>query len=183
MNIERQNTLNLTTLIEGLYDSGTNTMISDTVNIYLRNNVSPFAVVDFAKGNLSSSGTATFTFTNAISGSSYYLQLAHRTALETWSKTAQIFGASGLTYNFTTDSAKAYGNNLRIDGSRWTLYNGDADQNGVIELSDVLLIYNDASVFAAGYINTDMNGDNLADLEDILIAYNNSTDFVSVSHP
>ncbi len=181
--LAKPKTLNLTLLIEGLYDSGTNSMISDTVSVYLRNNVSPFAVVDFAKGNLSSSGTASFTFTNAISGSNYYLQISHRTALETWSKTSQTFGTAGLTYNFTTDSAKAYGNNLRSDGPKWTLYNGDADQNDAIELSDVLLIYNDASVFASGYINTDMNGDNLSDLEDILIAYNNSSNFVSVIRP
>jgi len=181
--LARPKTLNLTALIEGLYDSGLNTMINDTVRVYLRSNISPFGVVDSAKGNLSSSGTASFTFTNAISGTSYFIQIAHRSALETWSKTAQTFGSTGLTYNFTTDSAKAYGNNLNPEGLKWTIYNGDADQNGVIELVDVILIYNDAISFVTGYINTDINGDNIIDLEDILIAYNNSSDFVSVARP
>ena len=181
--LARPKTLNLTLLPEGLYNSVSNSMISDTVRVYLRNNISPFAAVDSAKGNLSSSGTALFTFNNAISGNSYYLQISHRNALETWSKSAQTFGVTGLTYNFTTDSAKAYGNNLKIKGSRWTVYSGDVLRNGVIELADVLQIYNDASNFETGYINTDVNGDNAIDLDDILTAFNNSANFVSISRP
>ena len=179
----RTKILNLTLLAEGLYDAGSNSMISDTVCVYLRKSVSPFGVVDSAKGKLNSSGAATFTFNNAISGNSFYIQISHRNALETWSKTVQTFGTSALTYNFTTDSAKAYGNNLKKKGVRWTIYSGDVIKNGVIELADVLQIYNDASNFATGYINTDLNGDNAIDLDDILTAFNNSANFVSVSKP
>lgn len=176
-------TLNLTLLAEGLYDAGSNSMISDTVRLYLRSNVSPYGIVDSAKGKLNTSGAGTFTFSNAISGNSYYLQISHRNALETWSKTVQTFGSSALSYNFTTDSAKAYGNNLKKIGSRWTIFSGDVIKNGVIELSDVLQIYNDASNFETGYIISDVNGDNAVDLDDILTAFNNSANFVSISRP
>ncbi|HMS34115.1 MAG TPA: S8 family serine peptidase [Ignavibacteria bacterium] len=176
-------TLNLTVLAEGLYDAGLNSMISDTVRVYLRSNVSPYGLVDSAKGKLNTSGAGTFTFYNAISGNSYYLQISHRNALETWSKSAQTFGSVALTYNFTSDSAKAYGNNLKKIGSRWTIFSGDVLSNGVIELSDVIQIYNDASNFETGYIISDVNGDNAVDLDDILTSFNNSANFVSISRP
>ena len=180
----REKTLNLTMLIEGLYNSGTDQMVSDTVTVYLRNNSSPYALVDSSKALLNSDGQGTFTFSNTIGGSGYYLQTSHRSALETWSKNPQSFNANGdLSYNFTTDSAKAYGNNLLKENLKWTVYNGDVIKNGIVELSDVLAVYNDASDFVTGYVNTDLNGDDLIDLVDILLVYNNSKNFVSTMKP
>lgn len=180
----REKTLNLTMLIEGLYNGNTDQMVSDTVTIYLRNNSSPYAVSDSSTAVLNASGQGTFTFSNTIGGSGYYLQTSHRSALETWSKTPQSFNSNGdLNYNFTTDSAKAFGNNLHKENVKWTLYNGDIDRNGIIELSDVIAVYNDASNFATGYVSTDLNGDDLTDLIDILVDYNNSKNFVSVIKP
>jgi len=53
----------------------------------------------------------------------------------------------------------------------------------LIDLSDVLQVYNDASLFNSGYIVTDINGDNISDLSDVLITSNNSNNFVSVVRP
>ncbi|MCB0727806.1 MAG: S8 family serine peptidase [Ignavibacteriae bacterium] len=180
----REKTLDLTLLIEGLYNPNTDQMVSDTVTVYLRNNTSPYAVVDSSTALINSAGQGTFTFSNTIGGSGYYLQTSHRSALETWSKSPQSFNANGdLNYNFTTDSAKAFGNNLLKENLKWTVYNGDVIENGIIELSDVLAVYNDASSFVTGYVDTDLNGDDLIDLIDILIVYNNSKNFVSVMKP
>jgi len=88
-----------------------------------------------------------------------------------------------MTYNFTTDSAKAFGNNLKQAGSRWVVFGGDVNKNGVVELSDIILIFNDASLFASGYIATDVTVNNIVDLNDIILAYNNSNNFVSVKRP
>jgi serine protease AprX len=182
--LAKPKTLNLTLLIEGLYNSQSNATIRDTARVFLRNTTSPFAVVDSGKVYLSSTGTATLIFNNAINGTPYYLQIKHRNALETWSKTGQSFPANNiLSYNFTTDSAKAFGNNLKKVGTRWTEFAGDVNQDGSVDISDLALIDNDATNFASGYIATDLNGDNFTDISDLSLADNNAAVFVTLMRP
>lgn len=179
-------TLNLTMYIQGFYNSGTNVMVQDTVRVCLRNGSSPYAIVDSAKAYMSVAGTGSFTFTNISNGTPYYVQLKHRNSIETWSDNGETFAANTLSYDFTTASSKAYGNNmLSVDASpvRFGIYGGDVNQEGNVDLSDVLLVYNDASAFVTGYVKTDVNGDNITDLSDILITYNNSADFIVVKKP
>jgi hypothetical protein len=61
-------TLNLTMLVEGFYDSGSDAMIQDTLVVYLRNSSSPYAIVDTAQTYLTSSGQGTFSFADAVNG-------------------------------------------------------------------------------------------------------------------
>jgi hypothetical protein len=179
-------TLTLTSPIQGFYNASTNTMIRDTVRAYLRNVTSPFAIADSAKAYLNTSGTGTFSFSKAVNFTHYYIQTKHRNSIETWSKTTQFFINSELNYDFSTSSTQAYGDNLiLVDESpvRYAVYNGDVNQEGNIDLTDVLNVYNDASIFVSGYKVTDVNGDNVSDLTDVLITYNNSTAFVAVVKP
>ena len=67
--------------------------------------------------------------------------------------------------------------------SDFGFYSGDVNQDGYIDLTDINLIYNDAGIFAGGYIVTDITGDNITDLTDLLLAFNNANDFVSVIRP
>jgi hypothetical protein len=78
-------TLNLTALPEGFYNSGTGSSTPDTMTVYLRNATSPYSVVDVAKSEMNSLGQGTFTFTNAVNGTPYYIVLTHRNSIETWS--------------------------------------------------------------------------------------------------
>ena len=179
-------TFNLTMFIQGFYDSGTNVMVQDTVRVYFRNGSSPYAIVDSTKAYMSSSGTGTFTVSNISNGVPYYIQLKHRNSLETWSDSAKTFAGNSLTFNFTTAGSKAYGSNMpAIDASplRFGIYSGDVNQEGNVDLSDILLVNNDAGGFVTGYVKTDVNGDNITDLSDLIITYNNSADFVSVEKP
>ena len=68
-------------------------------------------------------------------------------------------------------------------GSNWVLYTGDVNQNGTIDLSDIVLINNDASLFTTGYKKTDVNGDNFSDLTDLIQTNNNSGGFVQKVTP
>lgn len=170
--------LDLTMLIEGFYDQNSNQMVRDTVRVYLRNTTNPYAIIDSAKGYLTSSGTQSFLFNNAVNGTNYYIQIKHRSALETWSKTGAMFTSNYMAYNFTTDSAKAFGNNMTKRGSRWVLYGGDVNRDGFVDVSDLSLIDNDVNGFLSGYVVTDLNGDDFVDVTDLAIADNNSTAFV-----
>jgi len=179
-------TLNLAAFIEGFYNPVSNSMVSDTVTAYLRNATSPYNKIDSAKVKLNSSGAGVFNFSNAMSSTNYYLVIRHRNSIETWSNSVVAFSSGLLTYDFSTSANKAYGNNQKqIDTSpiRFSIYNGNFDQNSFINLADVLGVYNAASSFVTGYKVSDMNGDNLTDLSDLIITSNNSNSFVIVMRP
>ena len=178
-----QKTLTLNALIEGFYDQNANAMIPDTAAVYLRNSYAPYALIDSAKSILNSAGAGTFTFGKANNATDYYLILTHRNSLETWSALYKNFIANNLSYDFTSSSSKAYGNNLKLKGNDYCIYSGDVNRDGNIDLFDVVIVYNDGSYFAAGYIQTDLNGDSAADLNDQLISYNNSISFTSLIRP
>ncbi|MBK8553116.1 MAG: hypothetical protein IPL53_19475 [Ignavibacteria bacterium] len=180
-------TINLTASIEGFYNSSANTQISDTIKVYLRNVNSPHLVVDSARSVLNSNGNAVLNFGNASSGQ-YYIVITHRNALETWSKSGgELLSTSGtVNYDMSDLSSKAFGNNIKqIDHTpvRFGFYSGDVNHDRVIDLTDLILVYNDVKNFNSGYINSDINGDNITDLSDLLITYNNSVNFVSVIRP
>ena len=180
-------TLTLNAFIEGFYDEFTNSMVPDTMTVYLRNTTSPFAVIDNAKALLNSSGQGIYTFSNAFNDAPYYIQLQHRNSIETWSNSpGQMFSGNSLTYNFTNAQSKAYGNNqISIDGSPllYGIYSGDVDQSGAVNLTDMVNVNNDAGNFLNGYTVTDVNGDNVVELSDLLLTYNNSANFVLVISP
>lgn len=176
--------LQLTSLIEGFFNPGTNTMVADTAIIYLRNVSSPYAIVDSAKSYLNSAGTGSFYFYNASNGTNYFIEVKHRNSLETWSKPGgEVFTNNFLNYNFTTFASQAYGNNVILKGTKYCIYSGDVNQDGSIDVSDVIAIYNDASIFMSGYVVTDVNGDTFTDVTDMLITYNNAVNFVVVRNP
>ena len=174
--------MNLTMFIEGFYNASSDLQVSDTIKVYLRNSGSPYAIADSANAVLSDSGKAALTFRNAASGN-YYIQLANRNILETWSANAvAMTQGNTVSYNFTNASSQAYGNNMKqIDASpvRFGIYSGDINKDGAVDLADIVFTFNDASAFTSGYVITDLNGDGLVDLVDLTITYNNATAFVN----
>ena len=170
-------TLNLTALIHGFYN-GTS-MITDTVKVFLMQASSPYAKVDSVKILLNSSGYGTGKFSKTPSGT-YYIVVTHRNGLETWSRVGGESLAQGTTvsYDFTTASSKAYGNNLVQKGTKWCVYNGDVNQDGIVDLSDLLLVDNDNLNFVTGYTATDTNGDSLVDVSDLSILDRNNLNYV-----
>jgi len=174
-------TFNTTVGIQGFWD-GTS-QVRDTVKCHLRNSTAPYAEVEVSTAYLDNSGFSTFSFNTATSGS-YYLEITHRNSLETWSALPQTVVPGGTyTYNFTTAANKAYGNNMILKSGKYCDFSGDVNQDGFVNLTDVLIIFNASSVFSTGYILTDVNGDNIADLSDITIAFNNSQIFVQKVRP
>ncbi|MEO6695897.1 MAG: hypothetical protein ABIO41_11925 [Ignavibacteria bacterium] len=175
--------LNLSSLIQGFYDPSINKMVSDTSIVYLRNTSAPYSVVDSSKSILDSNGAGSFTFSNAVNGTPYYIVVTHRNSIETWSAAGQSFTAGNLTYNFTSSSSQAYGNNLVLKGSKYCIYSGDVNQDDAVDATDLIQTYNASSIFSTGYLNTDINGDNFTDISDLILAYNNSSGFVSTRRP
>jgi len=174
--------------IEGMYSPLYNQLArQDTVCFYLRSLSPPFGLIDSAKSVIDSlSFLGFFNFINASSGT-YYIVVKHFNCIETWSKAGGenlIINGTIYNYDFTTTSSQAYGNNLKLKGSKYCLYSGDVNQDGYITLFDVILIYNDASNFVLGRnLATDLTGDNIIDLTDVTLGYNNSASFISKITP
>ncbi|MDQ3021245.1 MAG: hypothetical protein M3R36_11860 [Bacteroidota bacterium] len=176
-------TLDLIALIQGFYDPVANLMINDTARIYLRNVSPPYSLVDSAKSFLDANGSANSIFTNAINSVPYYIVIKHRNGLETWSASGQTFTSGNLSYDFTLSSSMAYGDNQVSKGSEYCIYNGDVNQDGAIDVSDLGLIDNDVFNFNSGYIAADVNGDGFVDLADLEIADNNVLNFIVLQRP
>ncbi len=187
--IPASTTINIKVIPEGFYNGGSDKLnLKDTVRVYLQSNVSPYNVIDSAVAVIDSvTFTGSFIFANASSGT-YFLRVKHRNCMETWSKTGgePLVQGSTMSYDFSSAASQAFGNNMgQVDASpvRYAIYSGDVNQDGSIDLNDVLSVYNASSIFSSGYVVNDVNGDNLVDLNDILLIYNNSTAFVAVISP
>lgn len=178
--------INLNLFIEGFYNLGSNDQVSDSIGVFLRNSATPFLIIDSANSVLNSNGTDSIEFGNAPSGS-YYIVVKHRNSIETWSANAQSYTpGSTYSYNFSLAANQAFGNNQKqIDSSplRFGIYSGDVNQDEIVDVEDVISVYNDSYNFITGYVDTDVTGDNVVDAADLILSYNNSNDFVSVIRP
>jgi len=177
----------ITVFPEGFYKTSTGQLNNpDSVRIYLRNITAPFSVVDSSIAVIDKvTFTGKFVFKYAADGT-YYLQTKHRNSIETWSKSGGEAFAQGQDnyYDFTTAASQAYGSNQKTPGGgKYGLFSGDDNQDGVVDLSDLVLTFNDVVVFTSGYFNTDNNYDEISDLSDLIIAYNNGAAFASIIRP
>ncbi|MBK9227445.1 MAG: FG-GAP repeat protein [Ignavibacteria bacterium] len=174
---------------EGYYISNTDELSAgDTVKAFLHEIVSPFSRIDSAKSFIDPvTLSCSFRFYDAPSGM-YYIAVKHRNTIETWSKPGGelITVAATMNYDFTSNSSKAYGNNMvQVDATpvRFAIYSGDVNQDGTVDATDVSAIDNDASNFVGGYVATDLTGDDFVDGTDFAIADNNAANFVSTVRP
>ena len=175
--------LHLTVLIEGFFNPGSGTLVRDTATVYLRNTSPPYTIVDQAKAYLDLLGKADFTFNSAANGTPYYIDVKHRNSIETWSAGGNSFVSNSMTYDFTNAATKAYGGNMKLMGTKWTMFSGDENQDATIDASDLSDADNDALNSVSGYVPTDVTGDDFVDAGDVSIIDNNATISVSVITP
>jgi len=178
--------INFTVITEGFYDIINNSLnMKDTVKAYLRSNTIPYSIIDSAQALIdSTSFTGNFSFNNAPSGT-YYIVLKHRNSIETWSKSGGEILTRGTTFNFdfTTAASQAYGNNMILKGTRWCIFSGDVDQDGIVDASDLSEVENDAFNSVTGYVRTDVTGDDFVDGSDLSIVDNNVFKGIIVRNP
>ncbi|MEO8665980.1 MAG: hypothetical protein ABI462_10825, partial [Ignavibacteria bacterium] len=179
--------LNLSAGMEGLVRASGRMGRNDTVTVLLRDTVAPYAIIDSTRGVIDSATyTGKFSFVNAPSGN-YYIVVKHFNSIETWSKGGgEYLISNGLpnTYSFITAASQAYENNLVLTRTKYCMYTGDVNQDGVVNQVDQLAIYNDQTNFVTGVLlPDDLTGDSKVDLKDLLRCANNVTLFARVKSP
>ena len=84
-----------------------------------------------------------------------YVKVNHRNSIETCcALPINIISGGSITYNFSSSQDQAFGNNQTLVNpgtGHYAIYNGDENQNGIVDLTDVVNVSNAANVFANGY--------------------------------
>ncbi|MBK8984018.1 MAG: hypothetical protein IPM38_17295 [Ignavibacteria bacterium] len=178
--------LNLKIIPQGLYNLSLNKLnIKDTIKVFLSQSFSPYLRIDSAVSVIDSvSFISGLKFRNAPAGN-YYLEAVHRNTINTWS------GAGGIqykidslmSYDFTDNISKAFGNNMIQLGTKFCIYSGDVNKDNVIDIADMGIGENSAAIFLQGYAVTDVNGDLITDLNDLSIIENNAVNLITVISP
>lgn len=170
---------NLSVLLEGFYEPSTGLMRGDTITTSIIYTSFQFPENVFpARGYLDSAGHCSLTFYNADNSSAFYIILTHRNSILTFSGSTISFSSYNLNYDFTTMASKAYGDNMKLKGTKYCIYGGDVNQDAIVDLTDAAIIDNDMLNFAFGYLPSDVNGDNAVDLSDAALTDNNAFNHV-----
>lgn len=159
--------------IEGLAKNGSH-LRKDSVKIYIRNAVAPYAIVDSGM-SLLDSVTLTASKVSALQLGNYYIVIKHRNSLETWSKLGgEPLGGGNYFYDFTTSASQAYGSNLILKGSTYCIYSGNINGDDIIDAEDLIYVDNDVFNYAPGTNITNLNGDQIVDIEDLAVCEKNA---------
>ena len=174
----------LKAILEGFYNGIS--MIPDTAEVEIRSADFPYNIIESRKSLLNSSGTGNYYFLNLKDKDTLnvYFVFKHRNHITTWSHSdPENFNECIKTYDFSDSLSKAFGNNMKTNGSVYMIYGGDINQDGLIDGLDLVYADNDAANFSTGYLATDVNGDEIVDAADIVIVDNNAAMFISSISP
>ncbi len=171
----------LRALIEGLFDGSR--MVPDSIKIELRSSASPYILIDSAIVFTDTLGNSNAEFYNIKLTENFYIVVKHRNSIETWSKLPQSFSSGLISYDFTTDSSQAYGNNLTFKAGKWCIYSGDVNQDGVIDTTDFMLVFNENISGTQNDFTTDLNKDGFTEIYDLITVFINRTGNIVVVRP
>ena len=182
--------------IEGYFDTTTNSMrsvsnnqdgaspISAVENLIVElHNPQNYQTIAIASGQLYTDGTLMAYFSNLVYGS-YYIVIKGNNIVQTWSASPQILGSTQLTYDFTTASSQAYGNNMKeVATDVWAFYSGDLNQDDLVDSQDYVFWEGKYLEGAFGEEPSDLNGDGLVDAQDYIIWEGNYLISVFAAYP
>ncbi|MBK7174092.1 MAG: hypothetical protein IPH84_12845 [Bacteroidales bacterium] len=114
---------------QGSSGSQFGTGIADQVTIELHNATSPYAMeYSYENVNLLTDGMILINSLPGTISGNYYIVVKNRNSIETWSATAIDFSAIGtISYDFSTAVSQAFGNNLKLSGTDYLIWGGDAN--------------------------------------------------------
>ncbi|MGK4568322.1 dockerin type I domain-containing protein [Flavobacterium sp. 3HN19-14] len=194
-----QSVVNLKLFIQGYY-TGAGTMASvkynqdgnsddeevEDLTIELRD-ASTLTLVATTDATLATDGTLTSIFPTAPDGL-FYIVVRGSNLVETWSAVPQQVGSTPLDFDFSAAQSQAYTDGsqqsvVEVEPGVWAMYNGDVNQDGVIDIVDTSTVSNDSDSAAYGVLATDLNGDGIVDSFDFSQVSNNSDISIYTQRP
>ena len=184
-------------LLEGLHANGNlmnnalnensepqwGTNIADKVTLEIRNASAPYAIIESVNANLLTNSEIK-SYINCNNEGLYYIAIKHRNHLETWSADPVSFANDTVSYNFTIAASQAFADNQKeVATGIFAIMVGDINQDGVVDLSDLVYMDNDLTNGTVAYVVTDLNGDGVVDLSDLVTIDENITNGVVVITP
>jgi hypothetical protein len=187
--------LNMTLFLEGLISNNIMTKtqgvlanqfpgtIADVMTVELHSSTSPYTKVGPGyTAALNIDGTGTIFIPSEFSGS-YYVVFKNRNHIETWTANPISFAGTAVNINLSQSLSSAYGNNLKLIGSKYCIYAGDVNQDGYVNTLDQNQTDIKSSLFGTDYIPEDTNGDGITDALDLILIDNNASHFVGIKAP
>ncbi|MBK7214986.1 MAG: hypothetical protein IPH88_17190 [Bacteroidales bacterium] len=157
--------------------------ISDLIGIDLLNPVDPSETLSHQENlALTTSGQCSFPINENLSDS-YYIKVSHRNSIVICSSVPVLFDTDSITYDFTTSSGSAFGQNQTLLSGYFCLPAGDVNQDGIVDSGDMIGVENQIQLMESGYKPEDVNGDGLVDSGDWIFIENNACSFISVTLP
>ena len=133
--------------------------------------------------NVSTTGLASINIPAAYGGS-YYLTVRQRNSIGIVSAAPLSFTVPAISYDFSTAATQAFGSNMKNLGPGvFGMYGGDVNQDGIIDLTDLILVGNQSALAASGFMPEDVNGDGIIDLTDLIIIANSSAQAIGIVTP
>ncbi len=177
--------LTIKAFFEGSYDAATGTHISDTVTVKLYKSTAPYEFVQSYKTTINSNGVASVKLPVSELGKTYFVALANRNSIETWSANPitikNIVSAPAADVCFSCASANTYGANVKSANGAFLIYSGDINQDGLCDASDLANCSNNQNQF--GYLGADVNNDTVIDNVDLNIVDNNVANIIQIIRP
>jgi hypothetical protein len=158
--------------------------IADKFQLTIAKSTTPYALL-YTDTNalLNINGNSVISLPAYLTGNNYIV-LYHRNHLETWSSSPISFANDTITYNFTSAASKAYGDNQKeVAPGIFAILVGDVNQDGVVDISDLVAMDADLTNGTLGYIVYDLNGDGVIDISDLVKIDENLTNGVVVITP
>jgi hypothetical protein len=184
-------------LLEGLHANGNlmnnalnensepqwGTNIADKVTLEIRSASAPYAIIESVNANLLTNSEIK-SYINCNNEGLYYIAIKHRNHLETWSADPVSFVNDTVSYNFTIAASQAFADNQKeVATGIFAIMVGDINQDGVVDLSDLVYMDNDLTIGTVAYVVTDLNGDGVVDLSDLVTIDENITNGAVVMTP
>ncbi len=139
------------------------------------------------KGILNWDGWVNVTIPGNYYNKTMYLALRNKSTIETWSS-LPIKLMDVNSYDFTSILNAAYSDGINppvkfLESGKYAIYSGDVNQDGAIDVLDIINAELDASEFAFGYNSTDCTGDGVTDLLDMIEVEVNASKFIYFARP
>ncbi len=156
----------------------------DTISLEIINPTIPYLVAERFTLNLTTDGTIPNINIPGKDTGSYYIVVKHRNHLETWSAFPVSFETDVVNYDFSSSIDKVLGNNQKqLSQGKFAIKVGDVNQDGVVDISDLVDMDADLTYGSIGYIVYDLNGDGVVDISDLVAIDENLTNGAVVITP